>query len=90
VAPTREKLTASADWCDAKLDDANVVRFDALAALAEFELDLLARQKGATTAAFNVGEVNENVLAVFAGKESVSLFVIEELHGTDWHCFLIS
>jgi hypothetical protein len=34
--------------------------------------------------------VNENVLAVFAGKESVSLFVIEELHGTDWHCFLIS
>lgn len=66
-------------------DDANVVGFDALAAFAEFELDLLAGEEGTTTGAFDVGEVDEDVFSIFAGEEPVSLFVIEELHGSDWH-----
>jgi hypothetical protein len=66
-------------------DDANVVGFDTLATFAEFELDLLAGEEGTTTGAFNVGEVDEDIFAIFAGEEPVSLFVIEELHGSDWH-----
>ena len=66
-------------------DDFYFVRFDTLATLAEFELDLLAREEGAAPGAFDVGEVHEHILLAIARDESEALLVIEELDGTGWH-----
>ena len=68
-----------------QLDDFDFVRFDTLAALTEFELDLLARNESAAPGAFDVGEVNEHILLALARDESETLLVIEELDGTGWH-----
>lgn len=51
-------------------DGFDVVRFDTLAALTEFELDLLARNESAAPGAFDVGEVHEHILLAFARDES--------------------
>lgn len=66
-------------------DGFDVVRFDTLAALTEFELDLLARNESAAPGAFDVGEVHEDILLAIARDESEALLVIEELDGTGWH-----
>ena len=70
---------------DNSVDGFDVVRFDTLAALAEFELDLLARNECAAPGAFDVGEVHEHILLAFARDESETLLVIEELDGTGWN-----
>ncbi len=70
---------------DNSVDGFDVVRFDTLAALTEFELDLLARNESAAPGAFDVGEVNEHILLALARDESETLLVIEELDGTGWH-----
>ena len=70
---------------DNSADGFDVVRFDTLAALTEFELDLLARNESAAPGAFDVGEVHEDILLAIARDESEALLVIEELDGTGWH-----
>ncbi|MEY4069343.1 MAG: hypothetical protein RLZZ332_1679 [Actinomycetota bacterium] len=66
-------------------DDFDVVRFDTLAALTEFELDLLTCEERAAPGAFDVGKVNEDIRIAIARDESETLLVIEELDGTGWH-----
>lgn len=68
-------------------DDFYVVRFDTLATLTEFELDLLAGKKGAAPGAFDVGKVDEYICFAIARDESEALLIIEELDGTGWHDF---
>src|SRR5512134_105264 len=64
---------------------ANVGRFEALAALGDFELHGLAFDELLEARTGNVGEVHEQVVAVLSLDESESLLVVEELDDTCCH-----
>jgi len=63
----------------------DVICFDALVTLAEFELDLLASYERPTTGSLDIREVNEDIVSAFLGDESKSLFVVKKFYGTGWH-----
>src|SRR4051794_19004143 len=68
----------------------DVLRFFALAAGRDVELDLLAFLQRLVTIALDVGVVDEHVVATLAGNESEALLGVEELHGTCSQLSLIS
>lgn len=65
-----------------QLDRANVLRFLALLAGRNVELDLLALVERLVAIALDCGEVDEHVVRTFARDEAETLFGVEELHGT--------
>ena len=71
-------------------DDPDVLRFLALAAGSDVELDVLALFERLVAGALDVGEVDENVSALFPGDESVALLGVEELHGASCQCISLS
>src|SRR5690606_36864178 len=69
----------------------DVQRLGALAALADLELDRLTLVEGLVAGAFDVREVDEDVVAVGTRDEAVTLLCVEELDGSLGHCtFLCS
>jgi hypothetical protein len=60
--------------------------FWALAAFAELEAHFLALMESTSAGAFDVGEVDEDVIPVWTGDESEALLIVEELHCTFEHC----
>ena len=66
-------------------DHADVLRFLALPTRCDVELDALTFVEALVAVALDVGEVHENVVALFARDESETLRGIEELHGSDGH-----
>src|SRR3954453_23233777 len=72
-----------------RLERADVLRLQALLALGDLELDLLALFEGAVAAAGDGREVCEHVLAaVIGGDESKALFPVEPLDRTCCHQLL--
>jgi hypothetical protein len=61
-------------------DHPNVLCFRTLLALSNLELDALTFIQALITVALDCGEVDEHVVALFAGDETVTLFGVEELH----------
>ena len=66
-------------------DDFDVDGFRTLASLANLELNLLTIEQGASAGAFDVREVDEQVVLAVAADESEALLIIEELHGATGH-----
>src|SRR5437879_2395280 len=66
-------------------DDADVLRFLALLAGSDVELDLLALVKRLVAAALDVGVMDEYVVAFGAGDEAEALFRVEEFHSACCH-----
>ena len=66
-------------------DRANCEGFIALAAGADVEFDMLTLFEGLEARTLDVGEMDEDVIAVFSGDEPESLLVVEELYGACCH-----
>ncbi len=66
-------------------DDAHVAGFFTLASGADLELDSLALLEAAVALAFDLGEVDEDVVGTLAGDEPETLFGVEELHRSADH-----
>src|SRR5262249_49564535 len=71
-------------------DGADVQRFRTLPAGADLELHLLAVGERTEAASRDVGEVDEDVVAVGTGDEPETLLVVEELDGASGHDVLSS
>src|SRR5437588_8661227 len=71
-------------------DHPNVLRFLTLLAGCDIELDALALVQGLIAVALNIREVDEHILALLTGDETVTLVGVEELHGALCHEILVS
>ena len=71
-------------------DDADVLRFLALAAGSSVELDALAIFEGLVPIGLDRGEVNEHILTRVTRDEAKTLFGVKELDGALLHRFLVS
>ena len=65
-----------------ELDDSNVLRFLALPAGSDVELDALTFVEALVALALDVGEVDEHIVALLTRDEAEALLGVEELHGT--------
>ena len=65
--------------CCGLLQNADVLRFLALPARGNVELDLLPLLQGAVPGALDVGKMDENVVSLVTGDEPVTLLRIEKL-----------
>jgi hypothetical protein len=70
-------------------DDADVLRLFALPAGSDVELDTLPLIEGLVALALDVGEMDEDVVALLARDEAEALLSIEELHGSCGHFDLL-
>src|SRR5690554_164767 len=66
-------------------DGPDVLGFLALATRSHVELDLLTLFESLVASPLDVGEVNEDVVALLTRDEAVALLVVEELHGSSCH-----
>ena len=78
---------ASHDEAGLRLYDANVLRFVALLASSDIELDAVTLIQRLVAVTNDVGEVDEHVVSLGTGNEAVTLFRVEELHRTFCHCY---
>src|ERR687898_798547 len=82
-APVRARAFAALRrW----LDDAHLLRFVALLAGCDRELDVVAFVERLVALTGDGGEVDEHVGATFSSDEAVSLFGVEKLHSASGHC----
>ena len=65
-----------------ELDDSNVLRFLALPAGSDVELDALTLVEALVALTDDVGEVDEHIVALLTRDEAEALLCVEELHGT--------
>jgi hypothetical protein len=73
-------LSTSADPKIRKLDQANLLGFFALLAWCNFEFDCVALVEGLVARSFDVGEVDEHVVATFSRDEAETFFGVEKLN----------
>src|ERR1700760_99784 len=67
-------------------DDPDVLRFFTLAARRDIELDALTLIQGLVTVSLDVGEVDEDILALLPTDEAETLLGIEKLDCSCNHC----
>ena len=66
-------------------DDANVLGFFALAARSHIKLNLLTLFQGLVAGGHNIGEMDENIVTLFARDKAEALLRVEKLHNACSH-----